>query len=119
MTTHVPRPTRVESAFSSSMHTLDKAERHSAPVAQTRKVLALPAAAQSITFNSWSPDPWTVVAGDGTRLVTISHINLTIVKPDPPQKIFYLLSTDVKSEGWTVTPPQSRPHRSVRFASTF
>jgi hypothetical protein len=104
MTTHV-HATRKLSVFSSSMHTLDKAERHSVDE-QSRKFLGLiPRPAQALTFNSWSPDPWTIVAGDGTKLVTISNISLTIVRPHPPQKILYLLSTDVKSEGWTETAP--------------
>ena len=109
MATQTAHRGSVQSAVSSSMHTLEKAERLKALDAQTRKLLGLPAAAQSITFNNWSPDPWTVVGLNGAKLVTISHINLTVIKPDPPQKIFYLLSTDVKSEGWTVTPPQQPP----------
>ena len=107
--TQTSRRPSIESAVSSSMQTLEKAARPAKLDVQIRTILGLPRAAQAITFNNFSPDPWTVVGVNGARLVTISGISLTVVKPDPPQKIFYVLSIHVKSEGWTTTPPNAPP----------
>lgn len=107
-TMHVPN---TESLFSSILHTTEKAVKFSVLDAQMCATLGINAA-QSITFNSWSPDPWTVVGTNGARLVTFSRMSLTIIKPDPPQKVFYVLAMHIKSEGWTSTPPNTPPYAS-------
>jgi len=108
--TQTSRSPSIESAVSSSMQTLEKAMRPTALDAQTRTIFGLTRGAQSITFNNFSPDPWTITGvHTGARLVTISRMSLTVVRPDPPQKIFYILSIHVKSEGWTGTPPNTPP----------
>jgi|RhiMethySRZTD1v2_1073278.scaffolds.fasta_scaffold07672_7 hypothetical protein len=108
-TSHVPSTVPT---FSASQQTSSKALQPTALDPQVGRILGAAPTSQSITFNSWSPDPWTVVGTNGAALVTFSRISLTIVKPDPPAKVFYVLFTHIKSEGWTTTPPNTAPYAS-------
>ena len=56
------------------------------------------------TFNSWSPDPWKVLSGEGAVLCTVSNIVLTVISSQsiagkPMQ--FWNLSARIQSQGWT------------------
>jgi hypothetical protein len=65
---------------------------------------------ETLTFDNWSPDPWTVAAADGTKLVTFSHIGLTITKAQVIGGgivLTFYLNLNVQTDGYTVTPPNS------------
>lgn len=109
---HAAHIENVESAVSSSIHSLEQAVRWPKLEALAAQILGVPASAQAITFNNWSPDPWPVFGTNGARFCTVSRISLTIVKPDPPQKIFYVLTFHLKSDGWTSTPPNTPTYAS-------
>ena len=106
---HVPQ---TQSAFASTQHAYETALRAAALDAQMQTAFGV-RASQSITFNSWSPDPWQVVGTNGALLCSVSRISMTIIRPDPPQKVFYILTFHIKSEGWTSTPPNSPPYASL------
>jgi hypothetical protein len=65
---------------------------------------------ETLTFDNWSPDPWTVAAADGTKLVTFSHIGLTITKAQVIGGgivLTYYLNLNVQTNGWTVVAPNT------------
>jgi hypothetical protein len=68
---------------------------------------------ESKTFDSWSPDPWTIVGTNGANLVTVSQIGLTVTKAQiigGGVVLTYYLNMNTQTHGWTVvalsTPPR-------------
>ena len=65
---------------------------------------------ETLTFDNWSPDPWTVVGVNGANFVTFSHIGLTVTKAEiigAGVVLTYYMNLNVQTDGWTVVAPNT------------
>lgn len=68
--------------------------------------------AKVLTFDKWSPDPWTVVGTNGANLATFGGFVLTVIKAftvDGKPTIFYILAMNMKADGWSPNAPEQLP----------
>jgi hypothetical protein len=103
---HTPTQSRFSSAMSiKSEQSPTELDQHSRRMFR----LNLDKPAQVLTFNHWSPDPWTIVGQrTGKPLATFSGFVLSVIKGvtvDTGQpKLFYVFALNAKSEGWSASP---------------
>jgi len=70
--------------------------------------LSLDAPTQIITFNNFSPDPWTIVGVNGANFATFSGMVVTLTKAttiDGKPTMYFNLAMNIRSDGWTPSVP--------------
>jgi hypothetical protein len=92
------------SRFDSIMSSAEKIELKADPA--WMKILGfskLDTPPESISFDNWSPDPWTITGSGGGAIMTFSQIGVTVLKAQMSSGEVitrYLFAANIQSDGW-------------------